>query len=105
MSHHKPTKRRVWKKQIKRFNKTVQAGKPISENLFRLIERQISRINDNRYATEFRPWFYAQSSVDSKVDYKESVIGFFREMEDYFADEGLNVEAWKKAVRERRRRV
>ncbi len=101
MTNHKPTKRRVWKKQIKRFNKTVQAGKPIPENLFRLIEHQISRINDNRYATEFRPWFYAQSSVD----FKESVIGFFHEMEDYFADEGLNVEVWKKAVRERRKRV
>ncbi len=102
MHKYKRTKRRVWKKQIKRFNKIVHVGKPVPETLFFLIERHIRRVKDNVYETQFRPWLYDQPA---SVDFTESVLGFYREMEDYFADEGLNVEAWKQAVRERRRRV
>ncbi|MFD1884017.1 hypothetical protein [Paenibacillus wenxiniae] len=102
MNKYKRTKRRVWKKHIKRFNKIVQSGKPVPETLFLLIQRHIRRVKDNAYETQFRPWLYDQPA---SVNFNESVLGFYREMEDYFAGEGLNIEAWKKAVKERIRRV
>ncbi len=97
MNNYKRTKRRVWKKHIKRFNKTVQAGKPVSYTLYFLINRHITQSVERALETEFRPWWWEQEWQE--YSYTDCLKNFMQEIQNDFENQGLNVIAWRELKR------